>query len=263
MEELFGDDVDDDDEMDRAGEQNQRPKSCGVLCFHSGTEEMMLQHAKKKSHRGECESILAVIDEFCHSRHWMMHIGDKKRSILKSSVLRSLENTACPVLVELGSYCGYSAVTIGMQLGEKGRLYCIERERKCVEWTRSLIEYAELSDRVTVIEGSVDDATLTLLQTDMAKSTSKTTIDFILIDHDKQSYASDLKKIEEKGLFSSGAIVFADNILSFGQPLHDYLDYVRDPTGPFSSSMLIESEIEYADGFTETRLDGIEISVHK
>jgi hypothetical protein len=66
-------------------------------------------------------------------------------------------------------------------------------------------------------------------------------------------------------------VVVADNVLSFGVPLTAYLDYVRNPAGPYASSELFEGSVEYSSteegGVDAVQnkdfVDGVEISVHK
>lgn len=60
-----------------------------------------------------------------------------------------------------------------------------------------------------------------------------------------------------------GCVVVADNVLSFGVPLEEYLQYVRSSS---SSSLLFKDWVEYSrsnEGATESalHLDGVEVSV--
>lgn len=67
---MFGD----SDESD--GEQPEsRPPTCGVLAFHNGTEEAMLLYVERTATKNDPRTILAAIDKFCYTRHWMMNIG--------------------------------------------------------------------------------------------------------------------------------------------------------------------------------------------
>ena len=44
-------------------------------------------------------------------------------------------------------------------------------------------------------------------------------VDMLFIDHEKALYVDDLRMVEAAGLLEAGAVVAADNVLSFGQPL--------------------------------------------
>ena len=150
---LFGDSPDSDDDEPkrkddmvsgdmqsssyRAELMRKRPASCGVMAFHSGTEEALLLHVQREAERGNPASVLRAIDEFCYSRHWMMHCGDRKTQYLDKALrLARRENsvdidTASKkqnlICLEIGSYCGYSAVKIASSFGieENEYLYCI------------------------------------------------------------------------------------------------------------------------------------------
>ena len=70
-------------------------------------------------------------------------------------------------------------------------------------------------------------------------------------------------------LLRPGCVVVADNVLSFGVPLTDYLNHVRATGGPYVSSLLREGLVEYSavqgaverGAEDELMLDGVEISV--
>ena len=265
LDSMFG--SDDEDEQNENGMAN-RPESCGVLKFHNGTEDALYHYVVGKAAQGDVSAILKTIDEFCYTQHWMMHIGDQKLHHLRSSLDKARENSPSHLCVtELGSYCGYSAIYLGSLL-DKSRgdhLFCIEADPKCVGWTRRMIAHANLQDVVTVVATPASEVDI------WHKELSKDHIDVLFIDHDKSQYLNDLLRIEKAGLLNAGSVVVADNVLSFGIPLTEYLDHVRDPNGLYSSSKLHEGFIEYASGEhaslnpseNANLVDGVEISIYK
>lgn len=118
-----------------------RPAACGVMAFHNGTEEALLLYVERYAQRGTPASVLDAIDSFCYGRHWMMHCGDKKVKYLEKALQLGREKattntcseSGCPVAssqlvcLEIGSYCGYSAVKIASTFGSSDNefLYCI------------------------------------------------------------------------------------------------------------------------------------------
>lgn len=116
-----------------------------------------------------------------------------------------------------------------------------------------MIEYAGLSDKVKVILGNIS-TNKTLIKEDLnnllISNHGINTIDVLFIDHDKLKYLDDLNIIENCGLLKTGSVVVADNVLSFGQPLHAYLRHVRDSTnkGLYSHSDLHKCYLEYSTG---------------
>jgi hypothetical protein len=139
----------------------KRPQNCGVMAFHGGTEESLFLFVKRNAQQGNPSSVLKAIDVFCYSRHWMMHTGDRKVQFLDKALHLSKElklrasinvqNNDCSIIdnliksvddisngkkvrttdglicLEIGSYCGYSAVKIAATFKESDDsfLYCI------------------------------------------------------------------------------------------------------------------------------------------
>lgn len=82
VEDLFGgenaydsSDEDDEDEMicDLNASHRQdmllkRPRTCGVMSFHSGTEESLFLFVQRNAQQGNPLSVLKAIDVFCYSR---------------------------------------------------------------------------------------------------------------------------------------------------------------------------------------------------
>jgi catechol O-methyltransferase len=77
--------------------------------------------------------------------------------------------------------------------------------------------------------------------------------DGVLLDHWKDEYLPDLKRLEQNGMLHSGTVVVADNVGFFAVP--DYLEYVRE-CGRYKTRF-VESTVEY----NEHLKDGVEVSV--
>jgi hypothetical protein len=88
-----------------------RASENGVMAFHNGTEQKMVQHVESAVTKGDVEGLLAAVDEFCYSTHWMMHVGDVKGQLLDDTVKKAIASSAGNgVIVELGTYCGYTGM---------------------------------------------------------------------------------------------------------------------------------------------------------
>jgi len=97
---MFGDELSDSGETPSSS--SERPKNCGVLSFHNGTELALLLEVERRA-KQTAESVLAVIDEFCYSRHWMMHIGERKGAALAQEIEDTVSRKERVVCVELGT----------------------------------------------------------------------------------------------------------------------------------------------------------------
>ena len=234
---------------DSDGEEVPRPAACGVLQFHPGTESELLRVVAAEAQRGDASDTLAVIDRFCRSRHWMMHVGDVKGAILRGAAAR-----AAPGLwVELGAYCGYSAVLLASQM-QSGMLVSLDTEAHCVKWSRQLVEHAGLLERVKVVQSSPGETAAEAL----VREIPSPRIQLLFVDHAKDRYLADLVALEP--YCAEGCVVVADNVLCFdgGASLKPYLEHVRD-TSRYASSTLHEAPVEYSDG----EPDGVEVSVFR
>lgn len=190
--------------------------------------------------RGDPTSVLRAMDRFARERRFLMNIGPDKGPMVHE-LLDSLPRPAR--LLELGSFCGYSAILFADRLGPEGRVVSVERSPAAVEVTRANVAFAGLADRVEVIEGDSSQVIPTL----------EGTFDLVFLDHWKDLYRRDLELIEERGLLRPGSIVVADNVgPAFGAEA--YLEYVRR-CGRYDSENR-PATIEYSD-----LEDAVEISV--
>jgi catechol O-methyltransferase len=254
-----------------------RPTENGVRVFHEGVEERLLTYVQSHAAAGNPSSVLSAIDEFCMSQHWMMHIGNEKAEVIVSAIREARERYYSHPssakhfnVVELGSYCGYSAVRIASELDitKNERLFCLEIDANCVNWTRRMVEYAGLSDKITVIHSPVSNIANWKSHIASTLDNEHFHINILFVDHEKSQYYTDVKLIVDHGLLTSGSTVIADNVLSFNTPKQDYLDYVRDSNGPFQSSKCVEGYIEFSTEEERKQQgdymkDGIEISVFR
>lgn len=240
----------------------------------------MLLHVYNNSTKNDINSILNAIDNFCWSRHWMMHLGNEKSLYISDLLNNNIINNndiIKPIMIEIGSYCGYSSILLGKYLKDDGHLWCIECNEKCVNYTKKLIDYAGLENKITVIHMDVsnDNELFRILKNDIYnKYKSDCTIDLLFIDHEKSRYLTDLLAFERSGLMKKGTVVIADNVLSLGIPLDDYLNHVKDKNGLYCFSETRYASLEYSrvgnskktetlDGIDIPLDDGIEISIFK
>jgi hypothetical protein len=59
-----------------------------AISFVCGTpERRLLRHVKANAQKGNPQSVLDVIDDWCWSSQWMMNVGNRKGQILDEAVL--------------------------------------------------------------------------------------------------------------------------------------------------------------------------------
>lgn len=227
----------------------------GVLAFHAGTEQALLTYVQNQLTSQEEQTptqVLKMIDAFCLERHWMMHVGPEKATILKSF----LEQCAAAkktnqqfILVELGTYCGYSSVMFAQTLLQmKGlsyfHIYTVEVNPKHATVAQRLIRLANLEEHITVLRldmTTTENHLTNLLRSNLGDSK----IDLLFLDHDKDAYLSDLKRLEEAGMISRGTHVAADNVI-FAQ-IDNYRAYINQLASlGVVESKLVEAQLEYS-----------------
>jgi len=227
-----------------------------------------------------------------------MHVGPSKGEILLKSLREAMENKKsnsnsnsnpkqCSfVLVELGTYCGYASILMGRaileskskQLDDGMAMAChlitTEINREYAEIATEMITLCGMDDFITVTQISYDGHDTDLvrsvresLKTTIGEDAKQQQIDFLFIDHDKDSYKSDLIKLESSGMICRGTKVVADNVLFAN--IHDYRTYVRErANGGIVTTRTIECYVEYSgDGDVVgnsndvgTYTDGVEIT---
>lgn len=164
----------------------------------------MYNHPNLSEIRGNPQKVLEAIDEYGKTKKYLMNVGE-----FKSKIVTDLIKEVKPkVMVELGGYCGYSAIAFGAALREAGgkRYYSLEYNPEFGAVISSLVDLAGLRDIVQVEIGA-SSASLKRLAAD--KTLEK--IDMLFLDHLKPLYTPDLKLCEELGIVGPGSVLAADN----------------------------------------------------
>jgi catechol O-methyltransferase len=229
----------------------KRHAECGVLAFHAGTERALLTHVENQlaltDKESTSESVLQAIDEFCVERHWMMHVGNEKSAVIANFLNQCLASRETPLtVVELGTYCGYSAVRLGQTLQQAHcpdcHIYTVEINPQYAAIAQRLIRLAKLDKLITIL--LLDDAESDLVSLLKSKLGDKT-IGFLFLDHDKDVYLADLQKLE-RTMIVRGTHVAADNI-TFSQ-IDNYRIYVKALSAQgIVDTKLVETQLEYSE----------------
>ncbi len=79
----------------------------------------------------------------------MMNVGQAKGKLVTDFVKKHKPKHT----VELGAYCGYSAVKIGRELPNDGKMYSIELDPLNAAIATKVIEWAGLKNKIEVLIG--------------------------------------------------------------------------------------------------------------
>jgi catechol O-methyltransferase len=202
-----------------------------------GREAAAADYVVENARPGDVEGVLAAIDEFAFEKSMLVNVGIEKGALLDAAVAR-----ADPRLVlELGTYCGYSALRIA-KTAPNAKVFSVELAEANAEVARRIWTHAGLADRITCVVGTIGDGrTLDALATEHGFGPGD--LDFLFIDHDKDAYVPDLLSIVDRGWLHPGAIVVADNVKRPGAP--KYRAFMRDQQGRHWETIEHKTHVEY------------------
>ncbi|NXG33550.1 COMT methyltransferase, partial [Dromaius novaehollandiae] len=180
-------------------------------------EQRILNFVLQNAVPGDPCSVIDTIDKYCSQKEWAMNVGKEKGLILDKTV----EEIKPSVALELGTYCGYSAVRIARMLKAGARLLTVEFNPEFAAIAKQVIEFAGVQDKVNILEGPSEE-----IIPQLKKKYEVDTLDFVFLDHWKDRYSSDTILLQECNLLRKGSVLLADNVICPGAP--EFLNYVRN-----------------------------------
>jgi catechol O-methyltransferase len=204
-----------------------------------GREERVADYVVERARPGDVGDAIRVIDDFGWHKSLLINVGDKKGPILDDAI-----RTARPKLVlELGTYIGYSALRMARCLPEGGRICSVEFNPANAHLARRIVAHAGASDRVTILVGTLGDGGATLERLAREHGFAKGALDLVFLDHAKEAYLTDLALVVERGWLHPGSVVVADNVKFPGAP--EYRAYMQAEEGRQWRTVEHEAPIEY------------------
>jgi catechol O-methyltransferase len=204
-----------------------------------GREEALADYVVAHARQGDPEDVIRVIDEFCMKRSVMINVGDEKGEILDRAVRRASPH----LLLELGTYCGYSALRMARVMPAGARLCSIEFSRDNAAIARRIWDHAGIGDQLTVVVGTLGDGGSTIDRLRTEHGFGEGTLDFIFVDHDKAAYLPDLERILGERWLHPGSIVVADNVRFPGAP--QYRAYLKEQESKTWRTIEHDTHVEY------------------
>lgn len=204
-----------------------------------GREEALAEYVVANAKPGDLDDAIRTIDEFCYKQSFMMNVGDEKGEILDAAVRRTSPN----LVLELGTYCGYSALRVARQLRDGARLVSIEFNADNAAIARRIWDHAGVGDRLTVVAGTLGDGGATAGRLESEHGLTAGSLDLVFIDHDKKAYLPDLELMVTRGWLHGGSVVVADNIKFPGAPA--YRKHMKESEGKQWRSVEHPTHAEY------------------
>ncbi|XP_024522756.1 catechol O-methyltransferase-like [Selaginella moellendorffii] len=217
---------------------SRRIPCCGA---GDGREEKLMNRVLENAERNP-ESVIQTMDAFAKSGTWFMSIGDRKGKILDAA----LQKRKPTLVLELGSYCGYSAVRIASQLAIPGsKLFTVEINPRYADIARQIIDHAGLSSQIHQLPGPLSTH-IEALQLALKSSS----FDFVFMDHSKDYYLEDYLLLKNFKLIGDGSVVFADNLGFPGSP--QFWNYLHRGEGQELETEYHQTKVEYLDWINDT-----------
>ena len=111
--------------------------------------------------------------------------------------------------LEIGTFTGYSAISIARGLAPAGRLLCLELSEEYAEIAARNLEAAGVADRVEIITGPAGET--------LRKLPEQEHFDLVFIDADKTGYGVYFEEALKRT--RSGGLILLDNVLQDGRVL--------------------------------------------
>jgi caffeoyl-CoA O-methyltransferase len=111
-------------------------------------------------------------------------------------------------LLEIGTFTGYSALSMAEGLETDAHIYCLESSPKAVDFSQKFLEQTPFKHQISLLQGHAIDTLLEI----------KAPLDFVFIDADKRNYANYYNLVFPK--VRIGGLIVIDNVLWNGKVLN-------------------------------------------
>lgn len=180
------------------------------------------------SHSTEEEKILQELDRATHLQVLRSRmLSGHEQGMFLYFMIRMLKPQH---ILELGTYTGYSAISMARALENEGKLISIDKNDELYPLAQQFVEKANLQDKIQLISGDAKTVIPTL----------DGTFDFVFIDADKREYIDYYNLIFSK--VKSGGFILADNVLWDGKVLEDTPDTDAQTQGILAFNEFIKND---------------------
>jgi len=208
--------------------------------------EKLLNYLELTASPGVVSEVIKSIDAYCWKYSTRMsNIGDEKGLILDNAIIKYSPK----LVLELGTFIGYSALRMVQNLPPDAHIYTIEPNPTHIKYAQKIINYAGLTDRITILNGILETQI-----NDIKNKHSINSFDCVFIDHEKSVYLPDLLLLEKTNLIKKGTVLIADNILYPGSP--EYKKYVLENDKKYTT-IIHNTKLEYNNSIDDQVLESI------
>lgn len=204
-----------------------------------GREEALAQYVVANAREADLDDAIRTVDEFAYNESFLINVGDEKGEILDAAIRKASPR----LLLELGTYCGYSALRTARVMPDGAHLVSLEFSEANADIARRILTHAGVAHRVSVVHGTLGDGGLTAGLLEAEHGFTDGALDFVFLDHDKDAYLPDLQMIIARNWLHAGSIAVADNIKFPGAP--KYREFMQGQEGTGWRTTEHETHAEY------------------
>ena len=167
-------------------------------------------------------------------QHCYQHYEDSSMlsGFFQGRVLAMMSRMIRPrVVVEIGTYLGYSALCLAEGLVDGGKVITLDVNEETNKVARSFVERTQYKNSIEFHLGNAAEILPGLRET----------IDMVFIDADKQNYSNYYHLVFEK--VSAGGFIVADNVLWSGKVLAEEKDEDTQALHDFNQMVLADDRV--------------------
>jgi len=183
-----------------------------------------------EAHTSGESGVLRELREHCYA-----HYEDSSMlsGFFQGRVLSMFSNMVRPqVVLEIGTYLGYSALCLAEGLADGGRVITLDIQGDTNRVARSFVEKTEYKDKIEFILAPALDVIPNLSEM----------FDLVFIDADKPNYSNYYDLVFDK--LRPGGFIVADNVLWSGKVLDAEKDENTQALDDFNKMVLADDRVE-------------------
>jgi len=184
--------------------------------FMFGRERQLLIHVVNTATEGDPTSVMKAMDSFWANTFAME--GTDSWSIRGDTIDKVVCEKNPKRALEIGTYCGYTALRIATRLPADGLLVSIDVDPLFAAIATKIIEHSGLASKVKILIGTVETQVTRISECLKVQGDAPAgPVDFVLCDHSKELFVPDLKLLEKHGAVGAGTVVVGDSTVYPGE----------------------------------------------
>jgi caffeoyl-CoA O-methyltransferase len=186
--------------------------------------------AYSEQHTSGESPVLAELREHCYAHY---ENSSMLSGFYQGRVLAMLSHMIKPkVVLEIGTYLGYSALCFAEGLAEGGKVITMDVQEETNKVAKSFVARTEYADRIEFLLGPAIDLIPELTETP----------DLVFIDADKTNYSNYFDLVIDR--LSPGGFIIADNVLWSGRVIEAEKDENTQALANFNEKVLADERVE-------------------